>query len=452
MPHWSNWSGSVQCSPVSIHTPDSLESLSSLIEELEGPVRAVGQGHSFSPLLDTSGHLISLERLHGMINVDQETLTAEFWAGTTLHEAARILRAMDLAFHIEGDDSTATLGGAVGTGLHGSGAALGSLSSMVAGLTLVKADGTVEDLDRAENPELFNATRLSFGTMGVIAKVTLAVRKLHNFVQKDWRMTASQCAQSIEQLKDSNRIFEIFWMPQSTELMCRSLNQTYEPAMDEAKAQHAVERAGTFGLSEIKLATDMVSLMPFLSKRFHDRITKRHGGMISSRESHGAYAIPHPNRFNEMEFSVPAERGLDCLLELGKLFRESYKSKVAPLRLRYVAADDIWLSPCYMRSSASVSVRLLADQAHTDIFKACERIFHKHSGRPHWGKCHYLTARDFSFIYPKWVDFLNLRKEVDPKRKFLTPQLMDMFGLDAKARSKRTASDIEPSEASDKST
>jgi L-gulonolactone oxidase len=40
-----------------------------------------------------------------------------------------------------------------------------------------------------------------------------------------------------------------------------------------------------------------------------------------------------------------------------------------------------------------------------------------------------LKAADFAALYPKWNDFLAVRKELDPTGKFLTPYMREVFGL-----------------------
>ncbi len=59
-----------------------------------------------------------------------------------------------------------------------------------------------------------------------------------------------------------------------------------------------------------------------------------------------------------------------------------------PLVLRFVAADNIWLSPQYQRETLVISVAVYRnDEMMQRLSRAVERICLKHGGRPHWGKC-----------------------------------------------------------------
>jgi xylitol oxidase len=39
-------------------------------------------------------------------------------------------------------------------------------------------------------------------------------------------------------------------------------------------------------------------------------------------------------------------------------------------------------------------------------------------GRPHWGKCFAAGADDLAPLYPRWADFRELRRRVDPDGVF----------------------------------
>src|SRR3954469_17647364 len=67
-----------------------------------------------------------------------------------------------------------SVAGAVATGTHGSGDALGSLSTAVAGLELVTASGGLRRVGRGD-PELAGSV-VALGALGLVTRVTLDVR------------------------------------------------------------------------------------------------------------------------------------------------------------------------------------------------------------------------------------------------------------------------------------
>ena len=61
------------------------------------------------------------------------------------------------------------------------------------------------------------------------------------------------------------------------------------------------------------------------------------------------------------------------------------------------------------------------------MFKVMEPIYRAHAGRAHWGKHNSLTAEDCAALYPKWKDFQEVRRELDPEGKFLNSYLKGLM-------------------------
>ena len=74
---WRNWSGHLFCEPSGRYSPSSVEDLASFLKTFDGPVRPVGSGHSFSPLVPTNGHLVVLDQLTSLIEHSNDNLTAK---------------------------------------------------------------------------------------------------------------------------------------------------------------------------------------------------------------------------------------------------------------------------------------------------------------------------------------------------------------------------------------
>jgi hypothetical protein len=73
---WRNWAGSVWCDPAARLAPAGEDEVVEALSAVSGPIRPVGAGHSFSPLVPTDGTLLSLDALSGLESVDAESKTA----------------------------------------------------------------------------------------------------------------------------------------------------------------------------------------------------------------------------------------------------------------------------------------------------------------------------------------------------------------------------------------
>jgi FAD/FMN-containing dehydrogenase len=135
------------------------------------------------------------------------------------------------------------------------------------------------------------------------------------------------------------------------------------------------------------------------------------------------------NRFNEMEYSVPRERGGDCLREILNTIAERQIDVVFPLEYRYVQGDDLWLSMFGGGDRAAISIHRTAEADYRPYFDVIEPIFWKYGGRPHWGKVHSLGYAELNELYPRLEEFRILRAELDPHGRFLNDHLRKVFGV-----------------------
>ncbi|MDP0881195.1 FAD-binding protein, partial [Klebsiella variicola] len=70
--------------------------LARLLPKSPGPLRSVGAGHSYTALVPTSGSLVSLDRLTGLVAVDKARNQVRVRAGTRIGQLARLLDAEGL--------------------------------------------------------------------------------------------------------------------------------------------------------------------------------------------------------------------------------------------------------------------------------------------------------------------------------------------------------------------
>ncbi len=430
---WSNWSGWVKSWPKLIAEPANEEELAAIVREAEAPVRVAGSGHSFTPLVGSDGTIVTLRHIAGVVDHDPATLTARIKAGTTIRDLGPMLFDRGLALVNQGDIDRQALAGAVGTGTHGTGGELGSLSAGVTGFRLVTADGGVVCASRSENPDIFDAGRVSFGSLGIMSEITMQCRRAYALEETGGTLPIEEALSRAEELRDANRHFEFWWFPFTDLAIVKMLTET-----DRQASPRRRRADGELSRNEkiFQLACEATRTAPFLRgplQRYLTSGTTRYAaGSLSTpgraRWSHEAFPSDRNVRFNEMEYAVPAERGPDCIREVGAHMRTCGVNFLFPLEYRYVAADDAWLSPFYKRDSVTISVHQYYRQPYDKLFAGVEAIFARYEGRPHWGKLHSLAATELAKLYPHWDDFQAVRRRLDPAGKFLNRYLRRIFG------------------------
>lgn len=428
---WQNWSGGVVAQTRRIAYPSSEDELALILREASGPVRVTGTGHSFTALCATDGTLLSLDQMSGVVSVDKAGGRATVRAGSKIHALGKPLFDDGVGFKNQGDIDRQAIAGAVSTGTHGTGVDLQSFSAEVTGLRLVTPSGEVISASRDQNADVFEAGRLSLGTLGVLSEITLQVRDAYKLKGVDTVVPIDQLLRDLPALKNKHRHIEFFWFPYTDVAVLKTLDETNEdaPAPRSSAAMAARGEVETADQRAFKLGSQLVRLLPALAPYAQRIFTRGMAGSTKVRWSHEAFPSPRTTRFNEMEYAVPAAKGIDCIREVVAELRAKKISTAFPFEFRLIKGDDVWLSPFYQRDSATIAVHQYCTHGYRPLFDAAERIFRRYDGRPHWGKLHSRGARELEVLYPRFDDFRKVRARLDPQGKMLNPYLKQLFGV-----------------------
>jgi FAD-linked oxidoreductase len=420
---WRNWSGSQQCLPSARVAPGSIGELQELLAVGTGIVRPVGAGHSFTPLVTTEGTIVSLSRLSGLVDHNPETLQATLRAGSRLGDLGQPLEEVGQALVNMPDIDSQALAGCLATATHGTGAGIGCMSTFIEGLQLVDAHGELHNCDRSQNAELFEAARVSLGALGVITQVRLQNVAPYRLRRETVWREFDEILAIADSEADKHRNFEFYYIPFSGMGFTDAHDITDEPISSTEKID------GNEGARDLQLARDMLSWSPRLRELVLGSYMKTLSDEVTVENSWKNYASERNVRFNEMEYHLPRENGLPALQEIRTTLETRFPEVFFPIEVRYVQADDIWLSPFYQRDCCSIAVHRFFEEDYKPYFRAIEPIFRKYGGRPHWGKLNTLQQADFRKLYPRWDDFAAVRAEMDPDGRFLNPYLAGLFSV-----------------------
>lgn len=345
-------------------------------------MRAAGAGHSHMPLIPNDDHIIDMSGLSGVVDFDTATQRALVWAGSPIYSLGRPLQDAGMALHNQGDIDRQLIGGAVATGTHGTGLRLQNLSAAVVSARIALASGDVVECSARESSDLFEATRLSIGAVGVVTQLELQCVPAYRLRERAWEAPIDELRPQIEQLAQDHRHFEFFWYPGVDRAAAKTIDET-----TDAPEYPLAEEGARCG--------------------WNHEVLPNH----------------RPHLHTEMEFSVPLAQGPACLDAIVDLLRTTFTEVKWPVEYRTLAADDVWLSTANDGPVATISVHLGVADDEEPFFRACEEIFRSFDGRPHWGKVNWFSHDDFAAVYPRWPDWWMVRDEHDPGRTMLGPWL-----------------------------
>ncbi len=417
---WRNWAGDQVCRPVRMASPATLEELQAAVADAAGAglrVRVRGAGHSFSDITLTDGALISLERMRAVLDVDRASGAVRVQAGITIRELGVRLAREGLAMENLGDIDVQSIGGAIATATHGTGARLGNIPTQVSELVLVLGDGSLVRCSAAEDPELFRAARVGLGSLGVVAEVTLRCVPAFTLHGVDAPAPLADTLDRLEEIALANEHFEFFVFPHADTALTRTNNRTEKPPRPRSTASAYV--------NDVLMNNHAFGLFCRAGRRAHgaipriNRMVTRLAGRSERVESSAAiFASPRLVRFTEMEYAVPRSRTAEAVRRVMAMIPERGFAVPFPIEVRTVAADDAMLSTAAARDSGFVAVHMFEGMEWEPYFRAVEAIMDELDGRPHWGKRHFQTASKLRSRYAEWDRFAQVRARVDPDGVF----------------------------------
>jgi L-gulono-1,4-lactone dehydrogenase len=433
---WRNWAGDQRCTPARLLAPGATAELAETVAAASGQglaVRVAGAGHSFSDIALTDGVMIDLCRMNRVLEADRPSGLVKVQAGITIRELGAELGNWGLAMENLGDIDVQTIAGAISTATHGTGARLRNISSQVAELTLVLADGSTLVCSEQSEPDVFRAARVGLGSLGAIAEVTLRCVPAFTLCGVDAPAPLEDVLAGFEERALGNDHFEFFVFPHADVALTRTNNRT-----DEAPRPR--RRAVAYA-NDVLLTNHAFGALCRAGRRFPSRIpqinrlvTKLAGSSTRVERSASIFASPRLVRFTEMEYAIPRERTPEAVAAVMDLIpREGFRVPF-PIEVRTVAADDAMLSTAAGRDSGFVAVHMYRGMEWEPYFRAVEAVMDRFEGRPHWGKRHFRTASTLSSRYADWDEFQTIRARLDPHGTFANAWTDRVLGPPGAAR------------------
>jgi L-gulono-1,4-lactone dehydrogenase len=417
---WHNWAGDQQCVPAAVERPATVEQVQQAVTSAAAAgrtVRVAASGHSFTDIACTDGTMLRLESMDRLLDVDRESGLVKVEAGIQLHNLSEELHRHGLAMENMGDIDVQTLAGALSTGTHGTGIRLGNLSAQVEAMELVLADGSRLECSRDSDADTLRAARVGLGALGVIVNVTLRAVPAFTLNRLDHPLPLDETLAGVDELVAGNDHFEFYTWPYGGVALVRETKREQGPPRPRSRLREWWE--------ETVLENGAVSLMARTGRRFpsaiptlNRTISRLLTGSRKVDRSYRVFASRRRVRFTEMEYGVPYEHGVDAIRSVLETIDRRGFAVGFPIEVRFVAADDAYLSPSSGRETCYIAVHMYRGMEWDAYFRAVESIMDSHGGRPHWGKRHFQSAATLAPRYPEWDRFQALRLKLDPTSVF----------------------------------
>ncbi len=379
----SNWAGNLEYSTDRLYSANSLEEVRKYVKK-QHKLKVLGTRHCFNNIADSTDNFLSLKPLDEVVVLDPEAHTVTVHAGMTYGQLCPLLHSKGFALHNLASLPHISIAGAISTATHGSGEKNGNLSTAVSALEIVTAAGITEVTLDIQPSFLMRQY--------VYENMPLAE-------MKDHFDTIQSSAYSVSLFTDwqNERISEI-WLKSRVED-----GHAFDATPEFFGAKRATKNLHPIAELSAENCTEQMGVPgPWYERLPHFRMG----------------FTPSAGKELQTEYFVPRQHAVEAILAVERL-RNQISPHLMISEIRAIAADNLWLSPCYEQPCVTIHFTWKQDwPAVKMLMPLIEKELAPLKARPHWGKLFTIPPAELHSIYKKLPDFIQLSKKYDPHGKF----------------------------------
>ncbi|MDB4908740.1 MAG: dehydrogenase [Gemmatimonadetes bacterium] len=424
--------------------PTSLQDIAIAVRNSPGPISVGGGRYSMGGQTATpDGLQVDMRSFHGVVALDTAARVATVRAGTTWRELQAAIDPYGLAVKIMQTYNTFTVGGALSVDAHGRYIGQGPLIRSVRHITLVLADGSIVGASRTEHPELFFSAIGGYGSVGVVAEVTLDLAVNTRVKRIDQKMPVSEYLAFFRKKvqADSGVIFHNadIYPPAFTRLRAASYVITADPVTEGGHLQPAEQRSA--------LHQDVYALMSGSDAGKHLRELvidplRFRTNPVTWRNYEASYDVSEleprsraTDTYVLQEYFVPVDSVGVFVPRMGQVFRKHHVD-VVNVSIRHALPDSqSFLTWAPVESFAYVvyyrqGTDLASRRAVGTWTREMTDTILRSGGRWYLPYQPHATRSQFMAAYPRARELMAVKRRVDPTNKF-TNVLWDVYGVDS---------------------
>jgi xylitol oxidase len=303
-----------------------------------------------------------------------------------------------------------SVAGACATATHGSGVKNGNLATAARAIEFVNANGDLITLSRDKDGERFEGAVVGLGGLGIVTRLTLDVQPTYFMKQAVYQhLPVKELTANFNAIEASGYSVSLF-----TDWITPKINQVW--------IKSRVEKGDSTPLAPefygAKLATRNLHPLENLSA---ENCTEQMGvpGPWYERLPHFRMGFTPSNGHElQSEYFVPAEHAVEAILAVYKI-SDVVSPHLLISEIRTIAADNLWMSPCYKRDCVTIHFTWKPDwPAVKAALPVVEKTLAPFHARPHWGKLFTMSPAHLQPLIEKLPEFKELLLRYDAQGKF----------------------------------
>lgn len=403
-----NWAGNLEYGTERLYSANSSDQARDFIKK-QAKLKVLGTRHCFNRIADSTDYFLSVKAMDKVVAIDANARTVTIEGGITYGQLCPYLDSHGFALHNLASLPHISVAGACSTATHGSGDRNGNLATAVSALELITASGDVVKLSRAQDAKIFQGAVVGLGALGAITRLTLDIQPRYMMRQYVYEnLPLNELKEHFDDIMSSAYSVSLF-----TDWQKQRVNEVWLKVREDKEPFHAPKEF--FGA---KPATKDLHPIAELSA---ENCTPQMGvpGPWYERLPHFRMGFtPSAGKELQAEYFVPRQHSVEAILAVERL-RDQVGPHLMISEIRSIAADDLWMSPCYQVPKVTIHFTLKPDwPAVQNLLPIVEKELAPFNARPHWGKLFTMNPAMLRSRYEKLWKFVDLCTRYDPKGKF----------------------------------
>jgi len=340
----TNWAGNLEYGTDRLYSANSLEQVRDYVKK-QSKLKVLGTRHCCHNLADSTHNILSLKSMDEVGALDAEAHTVTVNAGVTYGQLSPNLHTRGFALHNLASLPHISIAGACSTATHGSGEKNGNLATAVSALEIVTAASEVVKLSRQIDGEAFRGAVVGLGALGVITKITLDVQP--TFMMRQYvyeNLPLSEMRDHFDAIESSAYSVSLFtdWQKQRiNEVWIKSRveeGQAFEATSEFFGAKRAIRNLHPIAELSAENCTEQMGVPgPWYERLPHFRMG----------------FTPSAGKELQSEYFVPRRHAVEAILAVERL-HDQVSPHLMISEIRAIAADNLWLSPCYEQPCVTI--------------------------------------------------------------------------------------------------
>ena len=415
-----NWAGNVEYGTEQLYSATSLDQVKQFVKK-QSSLKVLGTRHCFNKIADSTNQFLSLKAMDQVDALDPQARTVTVAAGMRYGQLCPFLDSKGFALHNLASLPHISIAGACSTATHGSGDKNGNLATAVSALEMVTAAGEVVHRSRQQDLETFCGAVVGLGALGIITKLTLDVQPrfmMQQYVYENLPM--SELKEHFDAIESAAYSVSLFtdWQKERINEVWLKHRMEEGRTLDAPKEFYGAKRASRNLHPIAELPAENCTEQLGVPGPWYERLPHFRMGFT-----------PSAGKELQSEYFVAREHAIEAILAVERL-REQVAPYLMISEIRTIAADDLWMSPCYKQACVTIHFTWKQDWHSVGrLLPVIEKELAPFNPRPHWGKLFTMTPAQLRSSYEKLPAFVRLSRQYDPHGKFCNEFLnANVFG------------------------